>query len=228
MRKKINYLRHFGVLMLTIMIFIVGTFIGTSVEQLRVNNLYTNLQDQDLAYQNILTESYYLDYIITLKENNENVSCDLIRGAYQTSIENLDSSRIKLENYINAGADDDEEFYRLKDHYANIQINYWILANRISKQCDNDFDNILFFYSDKEKCPECEDQGIHLDYVKKKLGDNVLIFNLDSQKTGPTKLLAQKYGVFDRGVPTLVINEKTYGFLENAAIFEALNVSFLD
>ncbi len=225
MRKKINYIRHFGVLLLTIMIFVVGIFIGGSVEQLRVENLYTQLQEQDLAYQNIITQSNYIDYIISQKDMGINISCESIEGSYFSSIATLDESRLKLENYINSGKVKEEEFYRLKEHYANTQIDYWILANKISNLCDNNLNTILFFYSEDKKCPECEDQGLHLSYVKQKLNDDVLIFALDVEKDGPTKLLAQKYEAKVYNSPTLVINDKTFNYLTNEEIFKILNVS---
>ncbi|MCA9496434.1 MAG: hypothetical protein KC589_05815 [Nanoarchaeota archaeon] len=222
MRKKVNFLRHFAVLFLTVIIFVVGILIGGEVEDLRVTNLYTDLQKQDLNYQNIVTEGNYIDYLVSLKEEGENVSCDLVKGAYYTSISNLDDSRLKLEAYINNAKVNEEEYQRLKNHYSNLQINYWILANRINNLCDNSMNPILYFYGDKKKCPACEDQGTHLSYVKAKIKDDVLIFSLDAEKEGPISLLAQKYDVSGRELPVLVIDEKVYGFTKNEAVFDIL------
>ncbi len=220
MRKKVNWLRHVGVLFLTVIIFTVGVLIGGDVEQLRVQSLYTQLQQQDLDYQSVVTESNYVDYLVGLKEGGDNVSCELIKGAYYTSISNLDDSRLKLENYINTGSVKEEEFARLKDHYANLQINYWILANKINNFCEGNMNPILYFYAEEKTCPACEDQGTHLSYVKAKMGDDVLVFSLDAQKEGTIQLLAQKYGVYDRELPVIVIDENVYGYMINDQIFE--------
>lgn len=222
MRRQINVMRYLGVLFLTILIFSIGIFLGGAVEQMRVQSLYTQLQVQDLDYQNVVTESSYLDYVVSQKEQGNNVSCSLIKGAYYTSISNLDDSRIKLENYINTGSVKEDEFARLKSHYSNVQINYWILANRISSLCEGNMKTILYFYQDEKKCPQCEDEGVHLSYVKAKLKDEVLVFSLDLDKSGPTQLLAQKYNIFEKETPVLVIGEKTYGFLTNSEIFDVL------
>ncbi len=229
MRKKLNLLRHIAILILVIMIFTIGIFIGTSVEQARVENLYTQLSDQDLKYQNLVTEDNYMNYIISnIDKNNKSsldASCRLIKGAYYTSIKNLDDSRLKLENYINKGKVKEKEFYRLKSHYLNLEIDYWIMANKINNICDSNMNPILYFYAEDKKCPSCEDQGVHLNYVKQKLKDNVLIFSLDSERDGPVKLLAQKYNVYERELPVLVINDEVYGFKTNDEIFEILNQS---
>lgn len=222
MRKQINWLRHLSVLFLTVIIFTLGVFIGGDVEQMRVSNLYTQLQEQDVSYQSLITEGNYIDYVVGLKEQGDNVSCDTIKGAYYTSISNLDKSRIKLENYINTGSVEVEEFARLKEHYSNVQINYWILANRINNVCVGNMNPILYFYAEDKACPSCEDQGVHLSYVKQKLGDDVLVFSLDAQKEGAIKLLAQKYDVYSRELPVLIIDEQVYGYSSNAQIFKIL------
>lgn len=207
---------------MTIMIFTLGVLIGGDVEELRVQNLYTQLQEQDLSYQNIVTESNYINYIIEEKKGGANISCENIVGAYYTSIKNLDDSRIKLENYINTASVKEEEYQRLKEHYANIQISYWIMGNKINNLCDANMYPILYFYAEEKKCPSCEDQGVHLSYVKKKLGEEVLIFSLDSEKSGIIQLLAQQYGVYNKEPPTIVINEKTYGFTKNEDLIQIL------
>ncbi len=222
MREQVNYLRHLGVLFVTLIIFFLGVFIGNDVENLRVQNLYTQLQEQDLEYQRILAESNYLDYLIESKSLGKNVSCNTIKGSYYTSIENLDDSRLRLENYINTASVNEEEYYRLKSHYENVQINYYITASKISSLCEDELNVILFFYDEEKECPACEDQGIYLDYVKKKLGDDVLIFSLDSQKEGPIQLLAQAHNVYFSELPIIVINGEAFDFSDKDEIFEIL------
>ena len=97
-----------------------------------------------------------------------------------------------------------------------------MLANRISNLCNSNLNTILFFYAEKDKCKECEDQGVHLNYVKQKLGDDVLIFSLDSQKEGPTQLLKQKYGIDTNNLPAVIVNEEKLGFSNNRIIFNKL------
>jgi len=225
MRKKINILRYISVLILTIMIFTIGIFIGTSVEEARIKNLYNQLSDQNLDYQNLITENNYIDYLLSENNFNKTNSCKIIKGSYYASIVSLDNSRLKLENYINQGKVKLEEFSRLKSFYTNLQINYWITANKINMVCDSNLNSILYFYGDKKKCPSCEDQGIHLNYVKQKLNDNVLIFSIDVNKKGVVDLLKQKYQINERELPIIIINNKIYNFKTNDEIFKILNIS---
>ena len=81
---------------------------------------------------------------------------------------------------------------------------------------------ILFFYGDKKKCPSCEDQGVHLTYVKQKLKDDVLVFSFDAEKQGAIKLISQNYQIQGRELPSLIINGELHSFMSNAQIFEVL------
>ena len=105
-----------------------------------------------------------------------------------------------------------------------MQINYYILAEKIKRACGN-MNVILYFYGDKKRCPSCQDEGVHLTYVKEKLKDNVLIFALDTSREGPIKLLMQKFDVQHRELPVLVINDNITGFKTNQEIFKMLNYS---
>jgi len=238
MRKKISVIRHIGVLLLTIMIFTVGIFIGTSVEQARVENLYDQISEQSLEYQNLITETNYLNYLIENNDNDNNnifinstnvennlsiINCNMIKQTYYSSLLNLDNSRLKLENYINQGKVESDEFRRLKAYYFNLEIDYWMIANKMNSICNSNFNSILYFYGDKKKCPSCEDQGVHLDYVKQKLKDDILIFSLDSEREGPINLLIKQYKVNERELPVLIINNKIYSFKTNSEIFKILN-----
>lgn len=221
MKRQVQYIRHFSILVLTIIIFALGIFIGSDIEQLRVQNLYTQLQEQDIEYQQIVTEGRYIDYLVSKAQGSN--SCPQITGAYFTSIENLETSRLKLESYINSAQSQEEEYFRLRDHYANMQINYWLLAKQIDTLCQGNFSTILYFYSeDEEICPACEDQGIHLTYVKQRLQDDVLIFSFNVENDGPIDLLKQNFEVDSRELPVVVINEEVFGFLENEEIFDEL------
>lgn len=220
MREKINHIRHISILFLTILIFFFGILIGGNIEDKRIETLYTQLQEQDLAYQNVLTES---KYITSLIEKDESISCDLIIGAYFTSISNLDSSRLKLEQYISTASVKQDEYYRLQGHYSNLQVTYWLLGNQILNLCEKaNFETILYFFDERKNCPACQDQGVHLNYVKQLFKDDVLIFSFNVQREGVVRLLSQRYYVFSRETPVLVIGDEVLGFSSNQEIIDIL------
>lgn len=225
MRKQISFLRYFAILFLTVLIFVTGILIGGDVEELRVKELYSQLQQQDLNYQIILAESNYLDYLIS-SGSMDNESCQQVESLYYTSVAHLEDSRIKLENYINTAKVKEDEYQILKDHYANLQVSYWIIAEKIKSSCQNtSMNTVLYFYGNKKDCPACEDQGVHLTYVKAKLKDDVMMFSFDSKKEGVVALMSSKYDVKYRELPVIVVNDEIYGFSDNDELFSYLNVS---
>lgn len=54
---------------------------------------------------------------------------------------------------------DDEELLRLKRYYSLLQIKDFLLMQRISAKCGLKPVFILYFYSNKGGCAECEEQG---------------------------------------------------------------------
>lgn len=224
MRRQVNWVRYFGILILTIIIFFLGTFIGSSVEEAQVANMYTQLQEQDLSYQNVVTERTYIRHLLDQGvAENRSVSCEALVGAYETSISSLEDSRLKLESYLDTASSQQEAFYRLRNHYANLQIEYWMLAQEVNRLCPKSFDTVLYFFSeDDEECPACQDQGVHLSYVKQKLKDKVMIFSFSVDSQGAATLLKQRYDVSQRNLPVVVINEEINGFLTNEEVFTKL------
>jgi hypothetical protein len=227
MRRRAKTLRHLSVLFITLIIFALGILIGNTTESLRVQHLYTQLQEQDLEYQNILTESEFLDYLLSLS-TTDGVSCQLLLDTFSSSINHLETSRIKLENYLNAAEVKEEELLRLKDQYAGLQINYWIMNEKITSLCGPEILSILYFYTDDNECGLCEDQGIHLSYVKEKLGKKVLVFSFDAGRAGPISLLMKNFNVSSNEVPTLVIQGDKFGFNNNKNILNILCEKGLD
>lgn len=224
MREKINRLRHLGVLFLTLIIFFLGVFIGGNVEDLRVESLYNQLQEQDLDYQNIATESSYIDFLISQNEQNGSLaSCNTIESAYFNSINNLDLSRKKLESYLGTSTNNEDEFNRLKGHYANAQVNYLMLAQKISSLCDEKLNVIVYFYADDDTCPSCEDQGVYLTYVKQRLQEDVLVFSFDVNREGPVQLLKTHYNITTKkGLPVLIVNGEELDFSTSDEILNVL------
>jgi hypothetical protein len=223
MRKKINWIRHLVVFLTTFLIFMSGILIGDQVDDLRVNEMYLKLQEQDLDFQNILIEKDYLENLIDEKESGRrNVSCEFLEYSYVKSLKYLDSSRINLEQYTQeAGSRNELDFELLKKYYSNIQINYWLLTKKINTLCDSEMNSILYFYGEKKSCPECYDQGIHLDYVKQVLQDDISIFVFDAEKDGPAKLILSSFNVTG-ALPYLIIDDDEYNYLTNEEIFGVL------
>jgi nitrogen regulatory protein PII-like uncharacterized protein len=217
-------------LFLTIIIMTIGILIGSQVENIRVDNLYSQLQKEDLEYQGINSQINYLNFLLDdiVQENKSEIknSCELITGSYFLGLLKLDESMNRLEDYINEAKFNQDKYNILRDHYSNLQVNYYGLGKRLQKKCNINISIILYFYiNDLEKCPMCKDQGSHLNYVKNIKKNAVLIFSfpVEENKDNIVEILRKSLDVRNENYPVLVINGQKFGFLENKEIFEILN-----
>ncbi|MDP2750423.1 MAG: hypothetical protein Q8O89_06335 [Nanoarchaeota archaeon] len=144
-----------------------------------------------------------------VKSNNINNQCQGFRFMFNRFITELENNRERLEIYTKQAKVKPEEFDMLKREYFLSQINFWHVSKNLKEACpeNSDFVTIIYFYSDKTKCPRCQDQAQVLDYYKLKLKENLLIFALDEEfedKEPSISLLKQAYDV--QAYPTLIIN----------------------
>lgn len=102
----------------------------------------------------------------------------------------------------------ESDFELFKREYTLSQINFWQISKDVKTYCPNESDvvSIIYFYSDNEHCPTCDDQAAVLDFYKRKLKNNLLIFALDEQfdQEPLITLLKQAYNV--EYYPTLIID----------------------
>lgn len=204
MHRAIHKSRHLFVLLISSIIFLLGVLIGAQVEQFRIESLEAEFKEENLKFEEIQAE---IDYINFLSQKEEQHVCPTLMDSYLKSVKNLDDSVFSLENYQSTAQFKTDEYYMLKNKYFNLEMRYYILAERINSLCDSSFNTILYFYAEDEKCPECEDQGIYLDYVKKKYTDEVMIFSFDSESSSNVvQILTQNNGVAIDNLPKLIIN----------------------
>ncbi len=72
----------------------------------------------------------------------------------------------KLAFTEQARGGDDQEIKTLKKYYFLLEIKDIILLNRISEKCGKTPLSILYFYSTKDDCPECEKMGYVLTRMR--------------------------------------------------------------
>lgn len=225
MHRSIDKSKHLYVFLISSIIFLFGVLIGAQVEQLRIESLENRFQEENIKYEEIQAEIDYINFLVD-KETNSNI-CPTLTDSYLESVKNLDDSVFSLENYKSTAEFKKEEYESIKTQYFNLEMRYYILAEKINTLCDNSFDTILYFYGDNKECPECEDQGIYLDYVKKKYQDEVMIFSFDSQSSSDVvKILVTNNNVSIDNLPKIVINgNHTLAFSDSETIEKYLIVA---
>jgi len=190
---------------ITVVIFVMGVLAGLVIEGERVE--YLQRQDE---VQNVNFESIQLQYTY-LSSLKENESCPVLANTLNRYIKKTDEMRTRIERYSDKSNIKRDEFSLLKRKYIISQINYWYLARRTKKLCNEDYVTVLFFYDKKDSVSR--NQGFILDYFKKMFGERMLIFALDSkyQEEPMIEMLKKSYEVTDE--PTIIVgDQKLEGF----------------
>ena len=188
---------------ITLGVFLLGLFLGLAIEGKRVNYIESVSRMQNLDFSSLQLQYAFID------EMSQEKNCLAVQKTFEQNINNLESTRIRLENFDRDATLNKNEFDFLKNEYILAQIRYWMLAERTRKLCGTDVASILYFFSDEKECQDCDKQAFVLTYLKKKFKDKLLVFSFDSQfESEPMiPLLKKTYNV--TSYPTIVIEGKS-------------------
>lgn len=184
---------------ITLGIFLLGLFLGLTIEGKRVNYIESVSRKQNLDFSSLQLQYAFIDQM------SQEKNCLAVQKTFEDNINNLESTRIRLENFDRDATLNKNELDILKNEYLLAQIRYWMLAERTRRLCGTDIVTILYFFSDEKECPDCDRQAFVLTYLKKRFKDRLLIFSFDSQfESEPMiPLLKKTYSVTT--YPTLVV-----------------------
>ena len=204
MVRKISKDKYVIAFILTLGIFLLGMLFGFVIEGKRINFAQNEARLQKIDFSSLQLQYQYINQL------SEEGDCEALIDAFDASLKNLDSTRVRIEDYEEDTKMNKEEFEVLKREYTISQLNYWLFAEKTKNMCNPDVTTILYFYDEKDKCPSCEEQAFVLTHLKKKFKEKLLIFALDSrQENEPMiKFLKKRYNVVS--FPTLVIEDRVF------------------
>lgn len=196
--RTIYWKKHFVALFITIILFVVGLLIGLKVSDTRLIAIQEFNEQQKADFESLQLQYAYL--------SASNGSCVAFKKTLDQSVENLETARIKLENYLQASANPGD-FLSQKRAYMLAEIRYWLLAREAEKACGKDSVNLLFFYRDDDNCPQCSTQGYILTSQKDTFKDKLLVFSLDAGSEEPmVNIIKKVYNITD--APGVVVDDK--------------------
>jgi len=109
---------------------------------------------------------------------------------------------------------DQNELERLKRYYTLLQIKDLLLMQQVSKKCDLTPVFILYFYSNKGDCKDCEQQGYILTGLSEKY-PKLRIYSFDYNLGLAALQTLIDINEVRNAPPALVINDQTYYGLKN-------------
>lgn len=186
---------------ITLIVFVSGFSVGMVWDQFRTQRLQSNLDEISVYSTSLFLESQLL----------EDLNCPAFLPVIQGAVTDIGTSLDEYTKYTEAsvlGLDAQKTLYR---KYLLSNIRYWRLSDIYKKKCSWNVTSILYFF-DKSCQQECDSMSTRLDYLKRKFGENLLVFpiNLQFATDDPVALtLMRLYNV--TGFPSVVIDGQTYG-----------------
>ncbi len=182
---------------LVIIIFLLGFLFSNYISSLRLEHFR---ETQEISLYNIIG----LD-----------VSEQIIKDLCSINDSELWKEKVELGRKLtaleNKKGKNDKEVLRIKEIYEIIEIKTLILLERIKKECNQSFNIILYFYSNKQNAQACEDQGKILDTIvyehneKRNKKGIIYVFAFSIESNNPaSRSLRNKYGI--KNAPSLVID----------------------
>ncbi len=211
-RDKVKYTNLAIAFVVAAAIFFSGLFLGEKIISIKV-------QEVKQFQEELRNSLASLELRYKLLESNV---CEF--SNFNEFGEELDALGGRISN-IEAGYDkDDPRVLSLKEPYFLLEIRHYLLLKEAKDKCGEDYDLVLYFYSnDKKQCKECDSQGYILGYLQKKVGyDKIKVYSFDVRSESPSVQTLESIHDITQ-VPAVSINEKTYtGFLTLEEIEEVL------
>jgi|SRR3989344_546232 len=194
----VNYKRIIFVsLFITILIFLAGLLLGLSLDDTRVNDIITNLNQNELNRESYLVEQ---DFI----KNLGGGTCYLSDQRINTLSGELTKLGQLITRYEPKGILREDEYEYLKRKYFLLEIKTYTFFTTLRKECDYNFNTVLFFYDINHQ--ESLNQGYILDSLVESKKD-VHVFSLD-RNFEESSLETVKFHYNISYSPSLIINDK--------------------
>ncbi len=201
-KKRIDYKILISSAVIAFLIFGSGVYMGFMFSKERLSVMDADLQKITKDVQNFQLNFLFFDIL------GANATCPLL----ESTISNINNEAYDLGSKLTGYASGEDirdysNYQEMKNDYARTLVSYWLLAEKMKGSCNLGKSTILYMFSDE--CPECDNQGFVLTYLKDKYKENVLIFAVDGQLDEPAlKTLKNFYNI--TSYPSLVIDGKLY------------------
>jgi thiol-disulfide isomerase/thioredoxin len=118
----------------------------------------------------------------------------------------------KLSYAASQNSPDNTDIANLKQYYSLLEIKDYLLMKNVTAKCGLKPTFLLYFYSNKTNCPDCEKAGYVLDALHEKY-PTMRVYSFDYNSEEPAvKTLISIYHI-DDNLPALIVNsDPYYGF----------------
>ncbi len=194
MRKKLDTKKYLLVFFITLVIFLFGLFVGAFFSSEKIADV------RDMQ-ETLRSDTLDLETLYSVLESNpcEYVNTTPLSDQLYDVAKRLDF----MESQLGKNNDD---VLQLKKYYSILQLRQWMFEERVQETCFENKSIILYFYDNEPGvCPECEEQGFILSYIREKY-PTVSIYSFDVRTESEAVQALVRRHVEE--VPTIVFDEE--------------------
>lgn len=194
--------------LITAAIFGTAFYIENKLDEQRVADIQA--AEQSVSIDILSSETEY--------ELLGNLDCETIQEnpILSTELNSLASRLSVAENNLGT---ENSEVIQLKEQYSLLEIKDYLLLEEIATKCHTQPVFILYFYSNAGDCPQCEQEGDVLTYLRGEYPDlRVYSFDYNLDLSALHTLISLRK--LNGQLPALIINNRppVYGFQDLTAM----------
>ena len=193
---------HVVVFVITSLLFLTGVFSGLVISKDRMNEVQDRINDFESSIK-----SLEVGLLINDALNNETIYCNFLQEKIKETKFELEELGTKAVEYEEQSKIKDPSYVSIKSDYNSIRAEYWLMLEKLKKECNNNYTTVLFFYRTNVTCNECIDQGVILSHLAS-IKPDIHVVSLDSDEDLLIiKTLKEAYSI--NSVPSMVIDAST-------------------
>lgn len=189
-------------LALTIVVFLIGLYLGIALEDNRMNQVTDYQLDAEVALIDIIALNNLID--------SDSVNCEELNNANFDLLDRIYEEAKILDNYENVQRVT-EKFNSLHKKYDVLRAYLWINSIKIKEKCVSDFNTIVYLYNNSQEDLTIKaEQNVWsrvLYEVKQEKAGDVLLIPIDAN----TDLISLNVLLADYNLerlPAVIVNEK--------------------
>ncbi|MBU0591102.1 hypothetical protein KKF81_03470 [Candidatus Micrarchaeota archaeon] len=209
MERKISVPLYAGALIISLVIFIIGIFVGQIID---ASNLQTISEDLSHVSQKVASIN-----LLLLMEDNSSSFCPV----YMEQLQSIDQE-IEIVGHKLTYLEEEKNIYdsELKKDYFVQEAESYLLSKKAKQLCNDSSILLVYFYSNVD-CASCQDQGIEILKARDELlgkGITVKIYSFDGDMgSSVAESLMTQYNIVS--YPSIVVNGAVYsGYKDSNAV----------
>lgn len=191
-------------LLVTILIFGIGVFLGVVLENWRTSNINYLFQESEIRLFDIRTQGEIY--------SSGEFDCNMAVDENLKFADRIFEEAEVLSRYEGAGRLTDDLRLEHKK-YDILRALLWVNSIKIKKECKADYHNVVYIYKYNDlSIVDKQNQGVFsrlLSELKQSQGDNIMLIPMagDNNLTS-VKIMMNKYDITESELPVILIDEK--------------------